>query len=375
MASLREALSDRFRDFVCTASQPAADFAGWLDGAISTVSGLDSAGLPGFDINSEIRGLVCPSPGGASGGAGVGITYPPTTPVLGQCDGIVYVGIWRRRRADGFEQNAGIPPVFGPIGTVIRDDSGPTVLARIQCRGAASGPIQPPGTLVTIASFSSAFEFAEVVSVTPQRQDGLPDDCGGNSPQQPPTGTAPVTYDDPDGNPVVDEPWDFLPDFPFRLPDGTLVIPFVAVNGNLTINANFNLSVDEVSFNFGGQGGQDACCPKPETDDMVEPDPDDPPEPVDEVRYWGVKTNVTFDTLPVQQTQIVEPGQPNLYVPDLGAIRFAIEVGGRRAWTADQKIRTVSQITPVNAPATAYAVSITPRPGISIVSDLIPVEV
>lgn len=375
MVSLQQALSDRFRDFVCTASQPAAEFAGWLDGAISTVSGLDSAGLPGFDINTEIRGLVCPSPGGASGGAGVGITYPPVTPILGQCDGVVYVGTWLRERADGFQQLAGIPPIFGPLEDIIRDDSGPTVRARAVCRGAASGSLQPPGTLVTIATFSSAFEFASVVEINPVRQDGLPDDCGGNSPQQPPTGTAPVTYDDPDGNPVVDEPWDFLPDFPFRLPDGSLIIPFVAVNGNLTINAEFNVSIDEVKFTFGGKGGQDACCPKPEDEDMAEDSEGDPPPPVDETRLWGVKTVVTFDTLPVRQTQIVEPGQPNLYAPDLGAIRFAIEVGGRRAWTADQKIRTVSQFTPVNAPATAYDYSIIPRPGISIQDFPVVVEV
>lgn len=365
MVNLRQALADRIRDFMCAATEPGAQFTRWLDGAISTVPGVGGIGLPGADISLDLRGIVCPSPGGSPSGSGFNITYPPSTPILGQCDGVIYEGTFRYDRPDGINDRGGIPRVFGPIQAVqVRAGSNQRVVECI-CRGLASAPIQPSGTSVAIAGASNP-EFAMITEFTVTRVDGLPDDCGGDTPQQPPTGNAPVTYDDPDGNPVEDEPWDFLPDFPFRLPNGNIIIPFGVFNGNLTLNADFNLSIDEVSFNFGGKGGQEACCPVPDDDGMPEDDPEDPPEPEDEKRLWGVKTVATFDTFPVQQTQIVAAGEPNLYVPDLGSVRFAVEVAGRRAWTMDQKIRTLSQFTPVNAPATAYAFSVVPRPGVSI---------
>ncbi|MEO0739793.1 MAG: hypothetical protein AAFZ35_23630 [Cyanobacteria bacterium J06649_12] len=371
MPTLFESATNAIQRFMCAATVDGSALVNWIDQAASGIGGGNLSGTPGarfgMAAGMAFRGLVCPAPtGGQSGGAGAGVTYPPVNPILGQCDGVVYVGTWLRERADGFQQLAGIPPIFGPLEDIIRDDSGSTVRARAVCRGAASGSLQPPGTLVTIASFSSAFEFESVVAINPVRQDGLPDDCGGDEPQQPPVGTDTIDYDDPDGNPVTDEPITFSPRFPVVLPGGALIIPITVTVAGLVFVANFNMGDLSIEFDFSeGEPGAESCCPPTDVPEVDDNPPESPPPPDSVLRYWGVLVRATV----AAGANINEVGDGDgltTWLPDLGWVRFAIDVGGRRGWTEKVEIQTIPQMVPVNAPAVAYGFDVHARPGVTI---------
>ena len=369
MPTLREAVSDAARSFFCAASSATNPFQEWLAGATSSVPGVGQYNRFADDFSDSVRGLVCPQP--APTGA---VNYPVPAPTPGQCDGVVYRGIFEYERDDGLVQQGGIPEIFGPVGDVVITLNPPGSNIGIRCRGRASQPIQPPGTVVgLLGSSGETYVRAEVVSLF--RPDGQPDDCGDTPPQQPPTGSDEITYDGPDGVVVVDAPITIIPVFPIVGPGGVVVIPVEVCLSAFCLNLELNITTGDIVFNFGGQPESDNCCPPTSDDDPPPENDDDPPPPDQDVRYWGVKTICSFSLPAIDADEIGDGQGPNLYIPRLGVVRFAVEVGGGRAWTIDQPIKTVSQFTPVNAPAAAYAFTVLAEPGVTIEEYGVPVEV
>lgn len=373
MASLREALSDSVRNFMCSAASDADPFRDWFAGATSGIPGVGAIASGADTLGDRVSGLVCPGPGGgASGGGGAGATYPPREAPKGQCDGVVYRGTFRYERPDGLSQLVGIPPVYGPIEAIQPRPGSNGRIVECICRGGASGPLRPPGTSVSIASASNN-EFAVVTEVNPVRQDGRPDDCGEVPPQQPPTGDDTITYDGPDGNPIPDVDVTFNPSFPIIGPGGILYMPIEVCFLAVCLDVNFNLSTGDIVFNFGGEPDASPCCPPAE--DLPEDEgEEDPPPPEDDTRYVGVITTATLNGDYVAATQIGDGVGPDLYVPRIGVVRFAIAIGGRRSYTVDQSIKQLHQVTYVNAPSAAYAWSVLPDKGFDIQSTGVPVQ-
>lgn len=365
MPTLREAVANSVRGFMCEATEPTIALTGWLDGALSSVPGLGSVGLPGADASLAVRGLVCPAPPPLSGGTGPTVTYPPAGFQPGQCDLIPYLFEWEYTQGSGTRTTQTIDALLGPIGNfVLSTNSSGNTNVDIECRGAQGLPPLPPGSTRRLLSNQSQSNIDPVIlSLT--RKDGLADDCGPMEPQQPPTGDDTIDYDDPDGTPVVNVPITFAPTFPIVLPGGAVIIPIEVCLAAFCLDVNFNISTGDVTFNFGGESGGENCCP-PVEEIEAEEDEDDPDPPVDGKRIWGVKINATLLPSGGQYTEVNDGSGPSLFWPDLGFVRFAIEYGGLRGWTPKVAIQSLSTFVPVNAPTTAYAFDLYERPGVTL---------
>lgn len=365
MVSLRDAISNSVQNFMCSASADAAPFGDWLSGAVSNIPGVSAANRAGTAIADGVGALVCPGPsGGQSGGGGASVTYPSPDAQIGQCDGVQYRGIFDYTRSDGLVTNAGIPPVWGPTGAITVDPSPQGNRVLLACRGGGGGPIQPAGTIVTIATASNP-EFGNPVITSLTRLDGQPDDCGEAASQQPPEGTDQIDYDGPDGQPITGAPITIKPRFPVIGPGGVFGLPIEVCLAVVCFDVNFNLSTGDITFNFGGNPGASPCCPPPK-ELPEEGGEDDPPPPEDDIRYSGVITKARLNGEATKITQIGDGIGPDLFLPKCGVIRFAIEIGGRRSWTRDQEIKQNDQVTFVNAPMAAYSWTILPYRGFDI---------
>lgn len=373
MVSLRDAVTDSVRDFMCAATAPAAELTGWLDGAISSVPGLGRVGLPGADASAAMRGLVCPGPGGAGGGTGPTVTYPPAGNVPGQCELVPYLFEWEYTQGSGSRTTQTLDALFGPIGNfVLTTNSQGNTNVGVECRGVFGLGTEPPGYVHQLLGNQSQSNIDPVIlSLT--RRDGGVDDCGPMEPQQPPTGDDTIDYDEPDGTPVVNVPITFAPTFPIILPGGPVIIPIEVCLAAFCLDVTFNVSTGDVTFNFGGEAGGENCCP-PVEEIEDEGEEDDPDPPVDGQRIWGVKINATILPTGGQYTEVNDGSGPSLFWPDLGFVRFAIEQGGLRGWTPKIAIQSLSTFVPVNAPTTAYAFDLYERPGVTLAAQAVIVK-
>lgn len=373
MATLREAVSDSVRDFMCVATAPAAELIGWLDGAISSVPGVGTVGLPGADISSAVRGLVCPGPGSAGGGGGAGATYPPAGNVPGQCELVPYLFQWEYTNASGTRVSQTLDSLYGPIGDfVLTTNSQGNTNVGIECRGVFGLGTEPPGYVRQLLGNQPQSNIdPQIISLV--RRDGGVDDCGPLEPQQPPTGDDVIDYDGPDGTPIINVPITFSPTFPIVLPSGEVNIPIEVCLESFCLDVVFNLSTGDITFNFGGESGGANCCP-PVEEIEDEGNENDPDPPTDNQRIWGVKINAELPPSGGEYTEVNAGTGPSLFWPDLGFVRFAIEYGGLRGWTPKVAIQTLSTFVPVNAPTTAYAFDLYERPGVTLTAQAVIVK-
>lgn len=222
-------------------------------------------------------------------------------------------------------------------------------------------------------------------NVTATRQDGLPDDCGDSiipiPPVPNPNPTIPddVEYEDDDGNPVT-IPVNIVFGFPFIFINGTLNVPFrVQINPeiNFNIDGTINLETGDVNFNFGGTPGGDGCLPKPPDDftpigdEPPDPDPGIPqPDPVDDdptddrlkdiIR--GVIVTASVDN--PDATIINQIENPDLYIPRIGNVQFAIQIRNSVSWTERVNVTNLRQFIPCPWEGGAIDVRGTPEPGV-----------
>lgn len=363
MPIFREAVEQLAKNFTCAALKIEAPATEWLSNAISSIPG--SRSTPFSEQNREpyerARRAACGS--GASGSGSPPVSFPPPPIPPGQCDAVLYRFSWEYTRTDGLVQAQTGFRYFGPLGEPFIVQSGGRDRVLIPTKGKFdSGPtptVQDSQFLSAPLNTVASTRIFDIVRV-----DGQPDDCGIPDGGIRPEGSGDLDYEDEDGNPIT-EPYDIVGGPPVFGPGGATVLPFELCLAAVCLDITFNLSTGDVNFNFGGQPGSSPCCPPIETPPELPPEQGDPPPPSDDMRLWGIKVNCTVDDAVCPATQI-GVGGPVLYVPSLGVVRFAIEVGGSRAWTVDQPIKTLSQFVPVNAPATAYAYDLLPQPGVSI---------
>jgi hypothetical protein len=363
MATLSEALGLTARNFLCSAVTAPDPFRNWLRNATSSVPGVGTAFSADDDFYDGIGAIACPAPDSTGIADNISVSFPPAGFEPGQCNGVRYRVNWSRITPAGTPVQQTLDSLWGPIeGIERRVLSNGRIQHRIFSRGVWPLAIQPPGTPFTLLDEPPPGS-TEVKIDSLVRPDGQPDDCGAPVPQGGPTGTADITYVDNSqttnnitinistGDPVAD-------------PDGGFSIPFGFAVGNLNLDANFDVSIDELAFNFGGEAGAEACCPTVDVN-PEDADEDDPPPPTSDKRLWGIKVLSDVNLAESTATVIGDLDNPDLHLPDLGLVRFAIEFGGQRGWTSGVRLQTVSQFVPVNAPTVAYDYAILRRPGVT----------
>lgn len=373
MVSLRDAISDSVRNFMCSAATDADPFRNWMERTTSGIPGVGGAVAATDDFADSVGALVCSdAPGGSSGGGGSGASYPPAGFEPGQCSLVPYLFEWAYTQANGTRTEQTLDSLFGPIGDfVITELSNGNFRVGIECRGVFGLSTQPPGYVHTLLSnIPNDDSDPEILSLT--RRDGGVDDCGAPIPQPPPTGTDEIDYDTPDG-PVTDAPITINPTIPIIGPGGALFMPIEVCLLAICFDVNLNISTGDITFNFGGQPDASPCCP-PIGDLPEDETGDDPPPPENDTRYVGVITRATLNGEYLAATQIGNGEGPDLFVPRLGVVRFRVQISGRRSYTIDQPIKQLDQVTYVNGPATAYGWEILSEHGVDIVATGVPVE-
>lgn len=207
------------------------------------------------------------------------------------------------------------------------------------------------------------------------RVDGLPDDCG-----DPPGGggtpdDVEVCYDTPDGTEVcVRVPIGGGP--PTVRPDGGLNVPvrFDFPDGPITVDLPIG-GGEPIIKPGGGTPGASPCCP-PFSPDSPEPPPnqDDPPPPDGEEQFIGLI--VKIETVGARRAATeLDGGGISLFIPRAAVISIAIDIGGRRTWTADVNIRKRNQYVPVPSPGVGYTWAIYNEPGFTTTVTPVLVEV
>lgn len=360
MSRFRDVAGDLIPDLLCAFAQlgeAPIDFGNRVrDGITGGVSDPDGTAA-GFE--SPIQKALC-----GLGGAPNRIDFDvPPAAVPGSCDAQyrLYANITYVDRTDFEEKTArfGSDNQFpGPLGDAIGVTRGTTfVITFSNTNGEIFGP---------------SYAFNEPTFVLDlERVDGQPDNCGsdgqpldptGPQPGDPPSGTGDVDYTDEDGNPVT-EPYTFDFRTPFTDRDGDTIVPVEICLDGECYQFCYNLNTGATQSCSQGPEN-DPCCPAVDPI-AVEPGPDDPPPPENDERYAGLLIRILDASLNKTATRVGSDG-PTLYIPRLAAVRFAVEVGGRRMWTVDQPLKTTPQGIFVNAPALAYAWDIIEEPGVTL---------
>jgi hypothetical protein len=223
---------------------------------------------------------------------------------------------------------------------------------------------------------------ATVTSIV--RVDGLPDDCGDappvvpNPPSPNPTFSFPIVYVDASGNTIeLNGTAIFAAGFAYI--NGQLNIPFrVTINPDITIpiDGTINLETGDINFNFGGGNGGGGCEPKPPSGyeptnpPPPNPEPGNPPAPPIEDNptdtrlkdiIRGVIATVSDDDGKV--TVIDQSSNPDLYIPRVGNVQFAIQIGNSISWTERVNVTSLRQFIPCPWEGGAVDVRGTSEPG------------
>lgn len=188
-----------------------------------------------------------------------------------------------------------------------------------------------------------------------------------------------VEYEDDNGDPVS-VPVNITFGFPFIFINGELNVPFrvqISPELNFDIDGTLNLETGDVNFNFGGAPGGDGCLPKPPGDftpigdGPPAPDPGVPqPSPIDDDptddRLKDIIRGVivTSSVNDVNATIIGQSGNPNLYVPRIGNVQFAIQIRNSVSWTERVNVTNLRQFIPCPWEGGAIDVRGTAEPGV-----------
>lgn len=369
MANFGDALNQQINNFLCEASNAEAATTSWLNSAIRSIPGSRTP-LPDPTDRAPYGAFnrrYCSDADGAFGNSPVSFQGGPTPP--GQCPGVPY-----RIQGTAIVQNSSGQQIRA-LG-YLTNRTGPLPRFNLQITSNNVLVVDDDGTtLANLGNRPSGAASAEWANGYPTvtRRDGLPNeacDAGSNAPATP-TGSGDLTYDDVNGTPVT-EPIDIVGGSPSIDIDGNFFVPLEVCFAAICLDVNANLSTGDIAINFGGEPGASNCCPPP-GDVPEDGNEDDPPPPDDPVRYIGVITRASLNGEACAATEIGDGNGPNLFIPRIGVIRFAIAIGGRRSYTVDQPIKQLHQVTYVNAPSVAYDWVILPDKGFDITGTGVPV--
>lgn len=273
----------------------------------------------------------------------------------GQCDNRSYVINF------SFSLDGG--PVFnnatnrwGPVGgtrTETRESDGATLV------GITARPIQgAPVGFIQLLTVPEGDEYTfSITSVVPT--DGLPDNCGDPSPVIPPfpdTGDPlptppPVTYDDPDGNPITIAP-NFTVFAPIVIGGNVFApvridLPDVTFNGTLELSPEFNLGLNPPGFDSGGGSSSE---PTISEDSDTSPDTPDDEKNTRLLGCFVRSQEVGYN----RQTQIGQDDSPTVVVARLARVYFRIRMAGRLGWVGPYDVQGTNQYFSI--PNELYAV-------------------
>ena len=241
-----------------------------------------------------------------------------------------------------------------------------------------------PETLALVNLRTGSGYTFEVLSLSVTRCDGLPDDCG-----NPGGGGTPapdynvfdtdITYTNNDGLDIT-IPTNIVYLRPTLDVDANISVPVninirdPQLNINVPITARFNLSTGDITFNVGGELGNDgrkspcATEPDPSTDFPAPPpgsgiDETPPPENPEQERIIRAVV-VTTTQVSRRSSEIgTTAGVPTIYVPAMGYIHFEIRAGRRTAWLDAIPVKNRRQFIPVPWSGGAISVRYTPFEG------------
>lgn len=278
--------------------------------------------------------------------------------------------------------------VLGPVGGIVSassgsndawfitgtDSGGAPALYNVNTNPGGQGLlIAPTGALSCGAIFPGGVGAAAAVDapvITSVVAIDGPDDCGNPPIPVPPPGDTPVEGDviyNIDDSTTVTIP--LIGIFaPFYVSvDGRINAPIsfslggVDFNGELTIAPEFNIELFPINVGGGGGGvdNPDTFPPAPPADDQ----PVDP-APLEE-RIIGV---IVRSVIGPQATPsgITATDIPNIYVPRLASVSFAIEAGGAAAWTPDIDVKNANCYIPCPAPQGAVDFGVFPQQGVTV---------
>ena len=380
-----EALSEATREVFCTSLRTTDEFWGRI-GAPGTL------GIPGFQIRGSLGyRLFCnreppPLPQGNAGGqcpvpyaiqwidTRVGL---PGTSAAGQT--VVWTNATPVIRTGPIRLIPGTNPVGSVVGghsagsgSVI--DSTGMDIGNTALETKLSGPANTNITSWRVVSRRLVLS----------RVDGLPDDCGDPTapvpvPPNPPTQIpVDVVYVDPDGGNIT-VPVVIAFAIPFVFINGQLNAPFrvqIPLEFSIPIDGTINLETGDINFNFGGGsgGGGGGCLPRPPSDYApTEPPPPPPPGtevppediPQDDTRLKTIIVGaiVTTQVIDGKATVVNQASNPDIYIPRVANLQFAIQIGNSVSWTERVNITSLRQFVPCPWEGGAIDVRITSEPG------------
>lgn len=343
-------------------------------------------GVPGFQLRGTLAyRLFCdreppPRPDPTPGA-------PPQT---GNCDGVCYA-FAAQVTGDFPGTITSSGRLIGPVGGVRAIPFPGGARAEVFCRGinvsSSVCPVPQPADWYPLGMGGTNVLPPSVISFTSlSRADGLPDECGTPSPIVPtpispaPTIPTPIDYEDDDGNPRT-VPVNIRFAIPFIFINGQLNVPFrlsIPVEFNVPIDGTINLETGDINFNFGGGGGGGGggCLPSP-PDDFTTPTPVPPPPPGtgvppeqipgDDTRLKTIIVGAIVTTEPDdgKATVVSQTANPDLYIPRVANLQFAVQIGNSVSWTERVNITSLRQFVPCPWEGGAIDVRITPEPGFS----------
>lgn len=368
MGRFKDVAGDLVPDILCAASQSASDFGDYFNEIRDGLLGVDvgeNDDRTGF--RNPVQKFLCNLGDNPSDP-----NIDPTQGIPGSCNAQYYIGAeitYIPTSGDGSQ----VTELFidrnnrysGPIGDPLPEVSGGGLfsISFTNTNGRINGPFfTGPTPTFTIAH---------------ERVDGEPDNCGsdgeplaGDGNGGRPTGSGDITYDGEDGNPVT-EPYTFKTGPIFKNPAGDFIVPVEICVLLFCLQVNYNLNTGEVTTG-NGEPESDRCCPEI-GEPSADPGADDPPPPENETRYAGAITSCTVRHTSRGFTEKGDGDGPELFVPSLGEIRFAVVIGGRRAWTIDQPIKSLTQYTKVPVDVPVYSWSVFPKKGVDITVTGVPI--
>jgi len=291
----------------------------------------------------------------------------------GQCVGVNY-NVTILRENYPFSDCSTLGPVsttntyLGPIrGLVTRTEnpSGPlcTPGGNAVYLRYGSNPIQE--SPVAGAGYGATASITSVV-----RADALPDDCGDPPPVIGPPGDVIVEGDNITYN--IDESTEITVPISFVFApayvdlDGSVTVPVnidvggIEFSGTVEIAPEFNLTIKPKGLNP-SPGAPD------DPDEIGEPG--EPSTPIDDEEELEstivgvlVYSDIDPDGLP---SSILFPDGPNIYVPRLASVQFAVKTQNSIGWTPDQDVKNLECYVPCPAPQGAIAVRVSPMPGVT----------
>lgn len=218
------------------------------------------------------------------------------------------------------------------------------------------------GGVITTGTINTVANSARLVSVTNNRADGLPDNCGSPPPtgsvpsRQPFTQTRDITYTDDTGASATATAVQFTYGLPIIEPNGTISVPYEVCYNNFCFKGKTNFG-DELVVKpeppnqnalpplqtVGESTGEGTETPDPELDGEPLPEAEKEKKPILGVFVKSQKTGSK------QRATEIFLGNyaPAILAPNIGFVRYRIYVGEESGWLADIPIKNVNAYIPV----------------------------